>query len=296
MEIRQLEYFRKIAQTGSINEAARQLNMSQPPLSYQLKLLEQELDVKLFERSRQGVSMTEAGKLLYQRSEELLQFADSTKLEVSHTGKRQVLRLGMTSTTVAPVLPKIAAFVQQHPEVSFEVHDGSTYSLLDLLLNGIIDVSVVRTPLQLEKVDHKVLFEEPMIAVSAPEDRSGGSIVLEELIGRPLILYRRYERFLLDAFHAKGLEPRVLCICDDARDAMQWAGQGLATAIFPKSMESLCTGLRIQPIREAALQTKILLIWRSGKAPRAIVREFLAVCDGSDTGCAAPEKEPAISL
>ena len=98
MEIRQLEYFRKIAQTGSINEAARQLNMSQPPLSYQLKLLEEELDVVLFERSRQGVTMTEAGKLLYQRSEELLQFADSTKLEVSQIGKRQVLRLGMTST------------------------------------------------------------------------------------------------------------------------------------------------------------------------------------------------------
>ena len=74
MEIRQLEYFRKIAQTGSINEAARQLNMSQPPLSYQLKLLEEELDVVLFERSRQGVTMTEAGKLLYQRSEGLLQF------------------------------------------------------------------------------------------------------------------------------------------------------------------------------------------------------------------------------
>lgn len=72
MEIRQLEYFRKIALTGSINEAARQLNMSQPPLSYQLKLLEEELDVVLFERSRQGVTMTEAGKLLYQRSEELL--------------------------------------------------------------------------------------------------------------------------------------------------------------------------------------------------------------------------------
>ena len=90
MEIRQLEYFRKIALTGSINEAARQLNMSQPPLSYQLKLLEEELDVVLFERSRQGVTMTEAGKLLYQRSEELLQFADSTKLEVSQLGKRQV--------------------------------------------------------------------------------------------------------------------------------------------------------------------------------------------------------------
>lgn len=277
MEIRQLEYFRKIAQTGSINEAARQLNMSQPPLSYQLRLLEEELDVVLFERSRQGVTMTEAGKLLYQRSEELLQFADSTKLEVSKIGKRQVLRLGMTSTTVGPILPIISAFVQKHPEVTFEVHDGSTYSLADLLRNGIIDVSVVRTPLQLDDLDYQLFCEEPMIAVSGP-GVSGGGLSLKELTGTPLILYRRYERFLLDAFHAQDLEPRVLCVCDDARDAMQWAEPGLATAIFPRSMENLCKGLCIRPILEKSLNTKILLIWRSGKPPRAIVREFLEIC------------------
>ena len=67
MEIRQLEYFREIATTGSINEAARRLNMSQPPLSYQMKQLEAELNVTLFERNRTGVTLTEAGKLLYER-------------------------------------------------------------------------------------------------------------------------------------------------------------------------------------------------------------------------------------
>ena len=65
MDIRQLEYFRKIAETGSISEAARQLHLSQPPLSYQLRGLEEELGVQLVARSRQGVSLTEAGKLLY---------------------------------------------------------------------------------------------------------------------------------------------------------------------------------------------------------------------------------------
>lgn len=54
-----------------------------------------------------------------------------------------------------------------------------------------------------------------MIAVSGP-GVSGGGLSLKELTGTPLILYRRYERFLLDAFHAQGLEPRVLCVCDDA--------------------------------------------------------------------------------
>ena len=278
MEIRQLEYFRKIAETGSINAAAKLLNMSQPPLSYQLKLLEEELGVQLFDRSRQGVSLTEAGKLLYQRSGELLQFADSAKFEVTQTGRRQVLRLGMTSTTVGPVLPKIAAFTQAHPDVSFEVHDGSTFSMMDLLLQGILDVSVVRTPVQLDKVEHTVLCEEPMIAVSRPGGTESGDIRLTALTQVPLILYRRYERFILDAFHAQGLEPNVLCICDDARDAMQWAEQGLATAIFPKSMEDLCRTLTIRTIAEDALKTKILLIWHSEKTPRPLVQDFLRIC------------------
>lgn len=278
MEIRQLEYFRKIAETGSINAAAKLLNMSQPPLSYQLKLLEEELDVRLFDRSRQGVSLTEAGKLLYQRSGELLQFADSAKFEVTQTGRRQVLRLGMTSTTVGPILPKIAAFTKAHPDVSFEVHDGSTFSMMDLLLRGILDVSVVRTPVQLDKVAHTVLCEEPMIAVSHPGSGESGDIRLTALTQVPLILYRRYERFILDAFHAQNLEPNVLCVCDDARDAMQWAEQGLATAIFPQSMENLCRTLTIRPIAEASLKTKILLIWHSEKAPRPLVQDFLRIC------------------
>ena len=278
MEIRQLEYFRKIAETGSINAAAKLLNMSQPPLSYQLKLLEEELDVRLSDRSRQGVSLTEAGKLLYQRSGELLQFADSAKFEVTQTGRRQVLRLGMTSTTVGPILPKIAAFTKAHPDVSFEVHDGSTFSMMDLLLRGILDVSVVRTPVQLDKVAHTVLCEEPMIAVSRPGSGESGDIRLTALTQVPLILYRRYERFILDAFHAQNLEPNVLCVCDDARDAMQWAEQGLATAIFPQSMEDLCRALTIRPIAEASLKTKILLIWHSEKAPRPLVQDFLRIC------------------
>lgn len=83
MELRQLEYFREIASTGSINEAARHLNMSQPPLSYQIRQLENELNVKLFDRTSKGVTLTEAGKLLYDRSGNLLEYARSTELEVS---------------------------------------------------------------------------------------------------------------------------------------------------------------------------------------------------------------------
>lgn len=280
MELRQLEYFREIADTGSINEAARRLNMSQPPLSYQIMQLESELNVSLFERSSKGVTLTEAGKLLYDRSGELLSYAESTKLEVSKSGRTRVLKLGITSTTVGTIMPYISKFVKKNPDVNFEIHDGMTYSLLNYLLDGIIDVSVVRTPLRLDGVEAFFLAAEPMIAVSSPKMRADNEeeIKLCELTNQPLIIYRRYEKLILGEFRAQNIEPDIFCVCDDARDALLWAKEGLATAIFPQSMSIMCSELRIQTIKEKNLETQIALIWRKGKKPPHVVKEFLDTC------------------
>lgn len=307
MELRQLEYFREIASTGSINEAARHLNMSQPPLSYQIRQLENELNVKLFDRTSKGVTLTEAGKLLYDRSGNLLEYARSTELEVSKTGKKRILRIGLTPTTVDTIMPYISQFSKKNPDVNFEVHDGITYSLYQYLLDGIIDISVARTPLRLDEVSYMELCSEPMIAVSAPENvvskaaavtadtfsptvrsedashnssqqTAGGSLKLADLLHRPLILYRRYEELIMNTFHAQNMNPDIFCVCDDPRGAMLWAKENLATAIFPQSMASLCDGLYIQELDEPDLVTKILLIWAKGKKPVPLVQEFLDVC------------------
>ena len=307
MELRQLEYFREIASTGSINEAARHLNMSQPPLSYQIRQLENELNVKLFDRTSKGVTLTEAGKLLYDRSGNLLEYARSTELEVSKTGKKRILRIGLTPTTVDTIMPYISQFSKKNPDVNFEVHDGITYSLYQYLLDGIIDISVARTPLRLDEASYMELCSEPMIAVSAPENvvskaaavtadtfsptvrsedashnssqqTAGGSLKLADLLHRPLILYRRYEELIMNTFHAQNMNPDIFCVCDDPRGAMLWAKEDLATAIFPQSMASLCDGLCIQELDEPDLVTKILLIWAKGKKPVPLVQEFLDVC------------------
>lgn len=277
MELRQLEYFREIASTGSINEAARHLNMSQPPLSYQIRQLENELNVKLFDRTSKGVTLTEAGKLLYDRSGNLLEYARSTELEVSKTGKKRILRIGLTPTTVDTIMPYISQFSKKNPDVNFEVHDGITYSLYQYLLDGIIDISVARTPLRLDEVSYMELCSEPMIAVSAPKN-TASSLKLADLLHRPLILYRRYEELIMNTFHAQNMNPDIFCVCDDPRGAMLWAKENLATAIFPQSMASLCDGLCIQKLDEPDLITKILLIWAKGKKPVPLVQEFLDVC------------------
>ena len=82
MELRQLEYFRAIVDAGTISGAARVLHMTQPPLSYQIKMLEEELQVPLLIRGTKKITLTEAGKTLYEQAGTLLMFADLTRREV----------------------------------------------------------------------------------------------------------------------------------------------------------------------------------------------------------------------
>lgn len=282
MELRQLEYFCRIADAGSFHEAARRMNISQPPLSYQMRQLEQELKVRLFDRTSRGVSLTEAGRLLYERATRLLDYAASTGQEIAAAGKKHILRLGITSSTVPTILPYITAFHRRYPEVSFEVRDAVSFTLLQYLLDGMIDISVARTPLQLENVASKTLCTEPMI-VAAPRGKDGTApgretAQLSDLQGRPLILYRRYEELILSAFRQQELQPEIFCICDDARDALLWVEAGLATAIFPQSMQSLCTGLEVRVLDEPALETQTMLIWKKDAHLPETVQRFLDVC------------------
>lgn len=94
MEIKQLEYFRAIVDEGTISGAARTLHMTQPPLSYQMKMLEEELQVQLFIRGSKKIRLTEAGKALYVRAESLLTMTDITKREVIKVSQATTIHLG----------------------------------------------------------------------------------------------------------------------------------------------------------------------------------------------------------
>ena len=87
MNLRQLEYFKAIAEERQITAAARRLHITQPPLSYELASLERELGTKLVERSSRGTELTEAGRVLYQRACQMLDLAEATKREVGNVGR-----------------------------------------------------------------------------------------------------------------------------------------------------------------------------------------------------------------
>lgn len=103
MELKQLSYFVAVAEEGSITAAARRLYISQPPLSTQMKLLEQELGCQLFERGRSAIRLTEQGAILYRHALTLLEISRAARDEVlSSTGEvRGTLRLGVVSSVVS---------------------------------------------------------------------------------------------------------------------------------------------------------------------------------------------------
>ena len=169
MEIKQLEYFRAIVDEGTISGAARTLHMTQPPLSYQMKMLEEELQVQLFIRGSKKIRLTEAGKALYVRAESLLTMTDITKREVIKVSQATTIHLGVTPSTVHMMTKYLVRYTKNHPDIRFVIHDGSTFILKDGLENGIIDVTTLRTPIALNGFCSKLLAQEPLLAMISRE-------------------------------------------------------------------------------------------------------------------------------
>ncbi|MGN0372507.1 MAG: LysR family transcriptional regulator [Enterocloster sp.] len=288
MNLKQLEYFAAVVSAGSISAAAKSLHLSQPPLSAQMKLLEEELGVTLFERGSRSILLTEAGKLLYERSLNILDMTGSLKKELEQMGKglKGSLRLGMISSAeTLSIISQIAAFKTHHPEVNFRIYEGNTYQLLDKLDTGAIDTAIVRTPFPENSYECLPLQSEPMMAVGRPEffpSARQDSISLKELSACPLIIYRRWENVLGSLF--SPATPDYLCINDDARTSLTWAQCGAGIALVPASIVLVpATAVRdhfsdmtIRPIREPGLESRITLISRKHTSGSSIVREFFS--------------------
>jgi len=117
------------------------------------------------------MTLTEAGRLLYAHSRTILSYADSAKREVHEAGEKKVLRLGVTTSTIGILTDLIGRYAKAHPEVLFEIHDGSTYQLLEKLENHVIEGTIVRTPCNLSGLSVIEIQKEPMMAASIATTR-----------------------------------------------------------------------------------------------------------------------------
>lgn len=283
MDIRQLTYFITIAEEGQITAAAKRLHMAQPPLSQQMKALEKELGVQLLVREPRRVTLTDAGELLYHRAKQIVNLTDSTRRELGDfkSGQRGTLSIGTVSSSGSVILsPALKTFRQNHGGIRFEIYDGNTFQVLDMLTKGLIEIGIVRTPFAQDNFRCTLLPEEPMLLAFRPEKNVFGqkkTVSLAELPGKPLILYRRFDKLFHDVCAAQNIQPDIFCRNDDARTTLLWAEAGLGYAIVPASAlaPAKLSHLEYKIIDEKKLRTHLAIIQPKQRYISAIARQFV---------------------
>lgn len=283
MDIKQLTYFITIVEEGTITHAANKLHMAQPPLSTQLKLLEDELGTKLMERGARKIKLTDAGKILYKRAKHIVEITNSTTKEIEEFGKgiQGTLRLGTISSSGTVLLSKrIIDFNKKYPNIRFEIHEGNTYELIEKINSGTIEVGIVRTPFNHQNLECLFLEFEPMVAVMSCNykfESDSDEIILDDLKNIPLIIYRRFEKMLLSEFQDLGFEPNIFCINDDARTTILWARAGLGIGIVPKSAINFefMENIKYKVINKNTLRTQISAIWIKERYLSLAAKRFL---------------------
>ena len=194
MDIRVLEYFLAVAREESITKAAKALSMTQPPLSRQLKELEDELGKQLFIRGNKKVTLTEEGVLLRKRAEELIELMEKTKEELRSSEERihGTVLIGAGESDAVSFLARTARRLQMsHPDISYHLYSGDATSITEKLDHGLIDFGLLVEPVDISKYEYLRLPVKDTWGVLMRRDSPlavKDHILAEDLWEKPLLV------------------------------------------------------------------------------------------------------------
>ena len=194
MDIRVLEYFLAVAREESITKAAKALSMTQPPLSRQLKELEDELGKQLLIRGNKKVTLTEEGVLLRKRAEELIELMEKTKEEIRSSEERihGTVLIGAGESDAVSFLARTARRLQMsHPDISYHLYSGDATSITEKLDHGLIDFGLLVEPVDISKYEYLRLPAKDTWGVLMRRDSPlavKDQILAEDLWEKPLIV------------------------------------------------------------------------------------------------------------
>lgn len=185
-----LKVFRTVAQQLSFRKAAEHLFLTQPAVTLQIKALEDDLGVRLFERAPNGVSLTPQGSLLLRYAQEAAALvAEAEQKLASREGKMLgELVIGVSTTIAQYVLPRlIGAFLTEHPRVHLSLHSGNTEEIVRLLLDGKVSIGLIEGPARHRQVRTEPFMEDEMVLI-APADFEFDRLTRDQLLSATLLM------------------------------------------------------------------------------------------------------------
>ncbi len=284
IELRHLRYFVAVAEELHFGRAAARLHLAQPPLSQQIRKLEDILGYPLFTRTSRAVKLTNAGEVFLERAQRTLRHVREDMEEVRSIGRGEVgfLRVGFIGSSMLTALPAIfGGYRRAYPKVSLQLHEAYTSGVVDALLKGTLDAGILRDGGPTEGLAVEVLYSEPFVAVLPSKHPLAKQRTLSAraLKDEPFVFYPPYSSKLayekpLGICEAHGFRPNVV------QEAPQWltilrlVGAGLGVSIAPACVERIAApDVVCRTLRGATVQSDIELAYRSGEK-RGIVRTF----------------------
>ena len=266
MDIKQLRYFIAIAEEKNITAAANRLHMSQPPLSIQLKQLEDELGVKLVERSGKRIELTDKGNVLYHRALNLVGSIEEIKNEIQETeeGNKGVLSVGINTLPVSGFAEMLKSFHRSYPLVTLKVVQNDSVYLAELVKSRTIEMAFIRLPLEHRGLTYHHLVQEPLVFLS---NKESPNISLKDISHMPFII-PSFEGLglyntILNAFSSQQLQLNSVMECSDMNVILEMVKAGIGATIVPKSIVNVygAKNLYSTPITNADLTSSLGVIW-----------------------------------
>lgn len=279
---RQLEYFLAVGRELHFTRAAEALHIAQPALSQQIRKLEAQLGLPLFERDRRHVALTPAGEALMVHADRVL--ADLAAVEDEmlawRGGLRGRIRVGTARGLATPLAHVLAGFTAVLPDVEIDLREEATEEMIRDLRQGELDVATLATTPADPALHLHSLGREPLVLVTGEDGVFAGRrrVRLTALQDVDLVLYRpgsAIRRIIVEALAAAGVTPRVRFETREYRTARILASEGLGVAILPRSIAHE-PGHPVHVIRlEPELHWEACLGWSAQRRPGPALAAFI---------------------
>lgn len=284
MDLKTLRYFVTVAEELNITKAADKLFMSQPPLSFQMKALEKELETELFIRGKRHLQLTESGRLLYRHAKEILNLAEKTSSEIRSmsNGMSGTISIGLVEGSAPNIAASwIAEFMKRYPGISFRIMDGNSDELIEKLRSGLVNLAVITSPCDQTLLNSFKVGQEKMHAFMSSENPlakiPGNTICLSDLKDQPLIVPSRQAivDMIYKWFKEIKAEPKIVCKMDNYLDVAALAGKNIGISIFPKTSYIFNPQIITKEITESERIIEYLFVWLKGKPLPSIDETFI---------------------